>query len=109
MLQHEFGHNLGLMHSGLMIARVIPAFRQACWDPGLVQPVCGLTTVMSTGFGHDSAIDKAKIEWISPDQIRDANASGGYVLDQVELESSGSKVIRISAGTEKTAQSFTTG
>jgi len=100
LLEHEFGHTLGLQHTG----------ESDCQTPSAIAPnlldmrncILGsdMASTMSTSVGQYTAIDKSQAGWIDQTAIVDALPGRQYVLDQFELPSSGNKVVRVPIGTD---------
>jgi 5-hydroxyisourate hydrolase-like protein (transthyretin family) len=106
-ISHEFGHNLGFWHASSILSipesLVDPTYAGGSWtEYGDLDDTMG----SSNGYRHYSSIWKSQAQWIETAQIHDVTTSGEYVLDQVELLSTGVKALRIRLGNDKNGDDF---
>ncbi len=111
VISHEFGHNLGFIHSASVLCDdnqyYIP---ETLWDP---TSSCGTDAyeeygdddTMGSDYKHFSTIWKSQAQWIDSSQIREATNSE-YTIDQVELPSDGTKVLKIPLGKDNDGNDF---
>lgn len=94
-VSHEYGHNLGDHH----------ASSQSC--SGLVSPStpCGYSEygdrydIMGTAnSGHMNAPHKEHIGFFEPSNIQNVTASGTYILEPIETNTTGLKMLKIPRG-----------
>lgn len=104
---HELGHSMGFGHASALTAVGGPAI-----PPDLINlspdKGFGATTsyheygddddIMGGGDGHVSTIFKNKAGWLVPGQVETVTQSGEYTLDQLQLPSSGVKMIKLPLG-----------
>jgi len=100
VVAHEFGHNLGFWHSAsiscLPESLLDPCY--SCSDYVLEYGDQGDTMGDPWAFHHFSTVWKRRAGWISDTEVQDVVQSGDYWLPQVQLQSSGPKVLRIPLG-----------
>src|SRR3990167_5790030 len=108
---HEFGHNLGFYHASTVACTEgqyhVP---ESLWYP---TNSCGTDTFKEYGdddtmggeYTHFSTIWKSQAKWIDSSQIQEA-VNSEYTIDQVELSSSGTKILKIPLGKDNYGNDF---
>ncbi len=99
-MYHEFGHNLGLMHSGSwdcgtnLVGSNLDNLEQDC----VVHAYGDGNDAMGISYRHYSAQGKERLGFIPVNQVQTKSSNGNYLLEQYELPSNGIKTIKIPVG-----------
>lgn len=117
-ISHEFGHNLGFYHASSVASAgpyfipenlldLLSSFSAEYEEYGdRDDNMGGFNSYGSYGLGHFSTIWKSQAQWIDATQIQEADTSGEYIIDQVEISSTGIKALKIPVGKDVNGQDF---
>ncbi len=94
-LSHEFGHSLGMMHTGFLRCDMRNTRANDCQ---ISSEAAGPFDPMGVGTGHYTAAYKDLIGWFSPQQAIIAKNNGIYRLEPLETNSNGPKTIKVPLG-----------
>ena len=92
-LAHEFGHSLGMYHTGFLKCDVRYTKANDCQTMITAGPFDPEGT--GIGTGHYTAAHKDLIGWLSPQQAIVAKNSGLYSLEPLETNNNGPKTIKV--------------
>lgn len=96
LFAHELGHELGVDHASFLDCGSASITSQDCAKVEYGNPysIMGVTT----SAGHMDAVHKYLIGWLDASNILTADADGSYVIEPIEINSPGAKVLKIPRG-----------
>ncbi len=93
VLHHEFGHNLGLLHSNAWDCNNLPPSVGPCTSANYGDPIDIMGSYL--GKAHFNSLHKDKIGWLKQSQIQNYNPKqGNYTIEPIEIVN-GTKMIKI--------------
>ncbi len=108
---HELGHSLGFYHASSVASNGPYYLPKSLMEiSSLYGETFGeyldLSDTMGMNTGYFSTIWKSQASWIDSTQMQEINASGSFILDQVELPSDGIKALKIPLGKDTKNNEF---
>ncbi|MEK6818739.1 MAG: M12 family metallo-peptidase, partial [Nanoarchaeota archaeon] len=95
---HEFGHNLGVFHSGDLECGSSP-FQSSCYSSANIEEYGDIFDIMGTSFyyAHYGAYHKSRFGWLSSSQVKMHNRQTPVAvnIEPIETSSLGIKTLRV--------------